>query len=279
MLEQVHSLQRLKIPGVGREPIETQGIKRNEPQLKPSATPLSPEIIAKSMQEAKEMPTAVFLPEVVRFFENCGIQSEYVDPAKIGKGANHTVFMYNPPGEEPMVIKIPNESASLSESELEEKRNINVIQKAFGKYTLPTEVRKDQSSGKYCVVQKAVKGRAITNKNYKEGSIRDQLSEIVKMNHKLYEEQGISLDFVGMPGFTTWVKKQFKKFLLRDSEIEVSNLIVNEEDGKVYIIDYDLLEVKGSVGIKKKAVSALGFYVNRVLMKHYFDEDIKKPKK
>lgn len=277
MLEQVSNLQRLNIPGIGRESAEPQGIRRNEPQLNPSATPLPPEIVSKSLQESKVSPSAVFLPEVVRFFENCGIQSKYVDPVKIGKGANHTVFMYSPPGEEAMVIKIPNESASLSESELEEKRNINVIQKAFGKYTLPTEVRKDQSSGKYCVVQKAVKGRAVTNKNYKEGTIQAQLSEIISMNHKLYEEQGISLDFVGMPGFTTWVKRQFKKFLLRESEIEVSNLIVNEEDGKVYIIDYDLLEVKGNVGIKKKAVSVLGFFVNRVLMKHYFGVDIKKP--
>ncbi|MFA6016824.1 MAG: hypothetical protein WC744_01925 [Patescibacteria group bacterium] len=244
-----------------------------------SSTPLPSGVADKLIPTANQNQRAVFLPEINTFFENCGIQSQYVNPIRIGKGANHTVFLYNPPNESSMVIKIPNESASLSENEIEERRSIEVIRGAFGKFTLPTEIRLDKVSGKYCVIQKAVKGKIINNVNFRESGIQTQLEEIVRLNHILYQEKGISLDFVGMPGFKSWIKKQFKKLILGKSEIDVSNLILNDEDGKLYIIDYDLLEVKGNVRLKKKIVSSIGFFVNRILMKHYFDIDIKKPKR
>ena len=118
----------------------------------------------------------------------------------------------------------------------------------------------------------------INNKNYKDGDIQAQLEEIVRMNNRLYQEKGISLDFVGMPGFITWLRRQFGKLLLRKSEVEVTNLIVSDKDGKIRIIDYDLLELKGDVSLNKKAISWLGFVVNRIMMRHYFKMDIKKPR-
>ena len=149
------------------------------------ATPLPLRIINPAVSEPTSQAKAVFLPKIGTFLENCGIKTEYVNPIAIGKGANHTVFLYSPPNEEKMVIKIPNETASLSQDQTEEQRSIEVTKNAFGKYTLPTEVKVDKISGKYCIVQKAVKGKAITNKNYKEGNIQSQLAEIVVMNHKL----------------------------------------------------------------------------------------------
>ena len=267
---------------------------RTQPELKPSlieskiesTSPTPPnnaaipaDLFNQNIKKEKDItPKAVFLPETASFLGNCGIQTEYVNPVPFAKGANHTVLWYFPPGEVEKVIKIPNKLAPLSQNEKEEERSIEIITKAFDKFTLPTEIRIDKTTGKYCVIQQAVKGKTITNKNYQEGSIMSQLEEIVKFNHQLYQEKGISFDFIGMPGFLTWLKKQFGKLFVGKSEIEVSNLIIDKKDGIIKIIDYDLLEHKGNVSFKKKIVSWLGFTINRILMKHYFKLDIKKPK-
>ena len=97
------------------------------------------------------------------------------------------------------------------------------------------------------------------------------VEKITELNQKLFTEKKLALDFVGMPGFISWIQKQFSKLIMRKSVFEVSNLLIDEKDGRVYIIDYDLFNFS-----KKRLISSFGFFVNRLMMKHYFGVDIKK---
>ncbi len=63
---------------------------------------------------------------------------------------------------------------------------------------------------------------------------------------------------------------------MRKSVFEVSNLLVDENSGKVYIIDYDLFNFGKKPSLKKRLISSFGFFINRIMMKHYFAVDIKK---
>lgn len=222
---------------------------------------------------------AVLLPSIALLLSNCGVSPEYVNAVQIGEGAFHRVFLYSPPGEEAMVVKIPKTDSivAINSGQSDEAEQIALMGEFFPQYVLPTEIRKDETTGKYIILQKAVKGRPITNHNYND-ALKAQLEEIMSCNHNLMEAKNLSLDFVGIPGLTTWVKKQFKKILLRQSEFEISNLIIDEETGKVYVIDYDLLRLKDK-STKKSILSQIGFFVNRLLIKHYFGVDIKAPGK
>ena len=108
--------------------------------------------------------------------------------------------------------------------------------------------------------------------------MRKQLAEIVRLNNRLYNEGRMCLDFMGMAGFTGWFKSQFKKFLLHKSVFEVSN-IIEDENGRLKIIDFEYFNLNKHVGVKKKIINFVGMTANRILMKHYFGLDIKKAKK
>lgn len=237
---------------------------------------------APSIETISEKPyyTSTFTHDVSDSLVRCGIQVDYVNPTPLGEGANHLVYSYLIPDEPHRVIKIAKTKSvtTLTHGGSQgEKEGIGLAQKAFASYAAETSVKDDQkNTDKYVVVQEAVRGKPISNLRFKESSqIKNQLIEIVKLNNKLYNEKGMCLDFIGMEGFKGWFKKQFKKLFIKNSEFEISNIIENEE-GKLKIIDFEYFDLNKNVGIKKRVINTIGMGVNRFLMKHYFNLDIKK---
>ncbi|PIY69076.1 hypothetical protein COY90_02610 [Candidatus Roizmanbacteria bacterium CG_4_10_14_0_8_um_filter_39_9] len=218
---------------------------------------------------------ADLLPEFASFLTAVHLNPDNLDPVPIGQGANHVVFSYKEPGKDELVVKMPKagSATSMVAGKYEEDISIKTIQNAFPGYTLPTDVREDKSSGKYCVVQKMVKGIPVTNHN-KDPKIRKQVEEIARMNRELMKQQGLSLDFIGIPGFKSFFRRQLAKLFFKQKDFEVSNLIIDENDGKVYIIDYDFFQFHNT-SLKKKIISSVSFFTNRVMMKRYFGVDIK----
>jgi len=218
-------------------------------------------------------PTAVFTNETKELLTKCGLNPDHVNPIPIGKGANHTVFSYEIPGKEKQVIKIPNphSAASLTKGMIEEDANITTVIAAFPRFAIPTLIKKDPDSDRYCIVQQAVTGTPLTQLNCKP-ELKKQLQDIIALNHRLIETQHISLDFVGMPGFFTWIKRQFR----RHGPFEVSNIMIDSQ-GQLKIIDYDIFDFNHGSSIRHKIASRIGFIANRFLMHHYFGVDIQSP--
>jgi len=256
--------------------------------------PFSPETIAGNItiDQSKLPPTdpsppqektqetqygsAEFLPEIRSLLASCGMDPATINPVPIGEGANHIVFLGKNKDGEAFVIKIPKRSSptTMNVGYKDEQEQIAKIRKAFPNFSLPTEVHVDEKTGQYIVVQKAVEGKPITN-HTTDPSLLKQLEQIVELNNQLYNTSGESLDFVGMPGFVSWVKRQFKRIILRKSDFEVSNLLVDKTTNRIQIIDTDILRIH-NVPLKTALISRIGFFVNRMLMKWYFGLDIKK---
>ncbi len=220
-----------------------------------------------------------FTKETAESLRRCGIKTEYVNPTPIGEGANHIVYWYAEPNKQARVIKIgkPTSITTMTEGPEEERRNFEISAKNFPGYVAKTEVYIDpQNNRLYYVVQDAVKGRLINNEIVRANpDIRRQLEEIIKYNNDLYSRERMSLDFVGMPGFLSWLNRQKMKFLLRKSEFEVSNILVDEQ-GKLKIIDYEYFSPHDRDNFKKRFKGFFGLLINRILMKHYFGLDIKR---
>jgi len=234
------------------------------------------------IQTITEKPhyTSTFTHDISDSLLRSGIQVDYVNPTPLGTGANHLVYSYTVPQERPRVIKIAKTKSVTTLTyggSQGEKEGIDLARKVFGSYAADTTVKDDpKNTNKYFVVQEAVRGKSISNKRYKEDAqIRNQLVEIVKLNNKLYTEKKMCLDFIGMAGFKGWFKKQFKKLFFKNSEFEISNIIENEE-GKLKIIDFEYFDLNNKVGLKKRIINRIGMEVNRFLVKHYFKLDIKK---
>ena len=220
---------------------------------------------------------AEFLPKIRSLLTACKINPDDVDPTPFGEGGNHIVFQSKKDIADPFVVKIPkkNPFAVLNMGHEDEKNQIAKIQKAFPGFSLPTEVHTSET-GQYVVVQQKVEGNPITN-HTTDPSIHEQLRRIVDLNSQLYGETGESLDFVGMPGFTSWIKRQFKKIILRKSDFEVSNILIDKNTNQLRIIDTDVLRTRG-VPIQTALTSHIGFFINRMLMKWNFGVDIKRKK-
>ena len=254
------------------------------PMETPNAIPLPDITIAKPQEQVlnqspqhEDKPkisygSAEFLPEINTLLIACDIDPSIVNPVSIGEGANHIVFRAT---DGSFVVKIPKSESkvTMNMGHEDEQKQINKIKKAFPNFSLPTEIRGDEKTGKYIVIQKAVDGKSITN-HTKDPELLKQLHHIIELNNQLYAESGESLDFVGMPGFMSWVKRQFKKIILRKSDFEVSNILVDEKTKRLYIIDTDVLRTQ-NVPLKTALISRVGLFVNRMLMKWYFRKDIK----
>jgi len=154
---------------------------------------------------------------------------------------------------------------------IEEDANITTVIAAFPRFAIPTLIKKDPDSDRYCIVQQAVTGTPLTQLNCKP-ELKKQLQDIIALNHRLIETQHISLDFVGMPGFFTWIKRQFR----RHGPFEVSNIMIDSQ-GQLKIIDYDIFDFNHGSSIRHKIASRIGFIANRFLMHHYFGVDIQSP--
>lgn len=224
--------------------------------------------------ESPALVRAEFLPSAKKFFENCGLDPARINPVPLGEGFTHVVFSYTSPEGRAQVVKVskPETEGLMNKGRRDESENINLITKYFGAFAVPTEIRSDPTTGKYVIIQDAVKGAPITNKS-QTPEIDAQLAELMKCNRRLMKDTGHSMDFIGVPGFLSWARHQFKKFFERTSVFEISNLLLDEQ-GKIRIIDYDMLRFR-NVTPKQAMISRLGFNMNRFVMKSYFNLDMK----
>lgn len=145
---------------------------------------------------------------VVRILTSCGIDPEDIDPHKIGKGAHHDVYRFR---EGNQVVKIPTfEKLGVVHSAQEEEKNIQLYQRYFGDFSVPTSLKRARMGEGYCVVMDYVEGKTLTTEDvFEQGSSRRavkfshlgrQLGEILSINDRLMEETGSSVDLVGLDG-------------------------------------------------------------------------------
>lgn len=245
-------------------------VKRNEDS--------SEAIIAKKLQK-KPLPslwrdTSEFLPATVSFLANCGIQPDQVHPTPIGQGFTHIVFSYRPDGMPEKVVKIPRvlSPGLMSAGYHEDQENIALVRKFFGDYAVPTEVRLDNTTGKYLYVQDAVDGKPVTSLTGSQ-SVRTQLADLARLNREMMRQKHVSMDFLGVPGFLSLLRHQFWSIVSKKSSFDLSN-ILEDATGKLKLIDSGLIRFD-NVPFKQKLISSLGFFTNRVILRLYFGVDIK----
>jgi len=236
------------------------------------------EIIQKKLEKKPAPPLwrekAEFLPATASFLSQCGIHPDFVNPMPIGQGFTHIVFAYRQPGEPDRVVKVPRAISPglMSSGYIQDQENIALVKKFFGEYSVPTDVRKDEKTGKYLYVQDAVSGRPVTSLTDSQ-PVRTQIADLARLNREMMRQQQTSMDFLGVPGFLTVVRHQFWSIISKKSHFELSN-IFEDGNGKLKLIDSGLIRFK-NVPMKQKLISHLGFFVNRVIMRLYFGVDIK----
>lgn len=220
------------------------------------------------------MPKAEFLPWVTQLLTSCGIEPSAVDPVPLGEGANHVVFRYRDSSESASVIKIPkiNSHATMNAGQDDEANQIRLVSEIFPDHVVPTRIVSGKEKDAYVVIQREVKGKPVSTETITQAQ-REELHEIMKENSKLIDTHGMSLDIMGMPGFMTWIRKQSFKLIMQKSAFEISNIIVDENTGKLTLIDYDVFRFR-NVSLKQQAISRIGFFFNRLLVKHYFHIDM-----
>jgi len=235
-------------------------------------------IKAKKIQKIEPPPIwrerAEFLPQTADFFRRCGIDPNYVNPTPLGEGFTSVVFSYIAPDGTNKVVKVSRgiSKGLMSTGAEQDIENIALVKKYFGSYAVPTEVRKDPESGKFVIVQDAVVGKPITNQ-LETQAIRSQLVDMARLNREMMRQTSHSLDFIGVPGFRTWLQHQVRGIITNKSEFEISNILV-DKDGNLKIIDEGLLRFK-DVPIPQRVNSNIGFLTNRLIMRLYFGVDLK----
>ena len=232
------------------------------------------------MKKQNELPVfnSDFTKQTSEELARCGINSEYINPTPIGRGANHVVYLIDEPGKEKKVLKLSKPNIYvMTDGHKGESENLKLAQEYFTEKFIPhTTIHHDPNSSFYCVIQDEVKGKDLTNLSVRNNpKLLEQLKTIIQMNNKLFKDKKTSLDFVGVNGFVGWLKKQLGKLILRKSEFPVSNILVDEK-GNLKIIDFEFFDISRKIGIKNKVINWFCTTINRVLMKHYFGFDILK---
>lgn len=238
----------------------------------------SPEAIRAKKVAKKPLPAlwggrAEFLPETSAFLKGCGIDPERVNPIPMGEGLTNVVFWYDAPDGSRKVVKIARQARKgfMSAGYHHDAENIALVKKFFGSYAIPTELRRDQATGKYVMLQDAIVGKPVTNKT-ESASVRAQLVDLARLNREMMRQTGHSMDFVGVPGMFTWLRHQFMQIITKKSEFQLSNIHVDSE-GNLKIIDEGLLRFK-NVSLKQRLTSYFGFFANRLIMRLYFGVDL-----
>lgn len=239
----------------------------------------SPEAIKAKKIAKKPLPAlwggrAEFLPETVAFLKGCGIDPERVNPIPLGEGLTNVVFSYAAPDGSQKVIKIARRARKgfMSAGLHHDEENIALVKKFFGSYAVPTELRRDQATGKYIMLQDAIVGTPVTNKT-ESASVRAQLVDLARLNREMMRQTGFSMDFIGVPGMFTWFRHQFRQIITRKSEFQLSNIFM-DQSGNLKIIDEGLLRFGKDLSLKQRLGSWSGFLANRLIMRLYFGVDL-----
>lgn len=238
----------------------------------------SPEAIKAKKIAKQPLPAlwggrAEFLPATTEFMRRCGVVPENVNPVPLGEGLTNVVFAYKDPEGKDRVVKIARQvrKGFMSTGYVQDAENIALVRKYFGGYSVPTEIHQDPVTGNTVIIQDAMKGKPLTS-NLETASIRAQLVDLARLNREMMRQTGHSLDFIGVPGFITWLRHSVRAIFTGKSVFQVSNLHV-DETGKLKIIDEGLLRFK-NVPLKQNLVSQMGFLTNRLIMRLYFGVDL-----
>ncbi|MFA6005586.1 MAG: hypothetical protein WC775_03845 [Patescibacteria group bacterium] len=237
--------------------------------------------VAPLLQPPPPTYKAVFTHQITDALTRCGINVNYVNPVPIGAGANHVVYRLSEPGMPERVIKLGKilSVTTMTYGRDEEHENVATARSYFKDYSAATEVKSDPLDNSFfCLVQELVKGQPLSNISIKgKPELQRQLADIVRCNNGLYRHENMSLDFIGMSGLFSWIKSQITRLLLRKSEFLVSNIFI-DPDGRLKIIDFEYFKFKDHVPLGRRFLNFIGFSMNRILMRHYFGLDIKKPR-
>ena len=240
----------------------------------------SPEAIKAKKIAKKPLPAlwgnrAEFLPETAAFLKGCGIDPDLVNPIPLGEGLTNVVFSYASPDGSQKVIKIARQARKgfMSAGYHHDAENIALVKKFFGSYAVPTELRQDQATGKYLMLQDAITGTPVTNKT-ESASVRAQLVDLARLNREMMRQTGYSMDFIGVPGMFTWFRHQFRQIITRKSEFQLSNIFM-DQSGNLKIIDEGLLRFGKGLSLKQRLGSWSGFLANRLIMRLYFGVDLR----
>jgi len=216
---------------------------------------------------------AEFTRETAEFFRRCGVDPTRVNPTPIGEGFYHIVFTYASPDGKEQVVKVPKAARRgyMSSGVNEDRENAGHIRKFFGSFTIASQTRTDPTTGEYLFIQDKVKGKTLTSE-LETPAIRAQLVDMARLNREMMRQIGASFDFVGVAGVLSWLRHEFRAIVTKKATFEVSNIIIDEQ-GHLKIIDEGLLRFR-DVPVKQRAISNLGFFANRLIMRLYFGVDL-----
>lgn len=216
---------------------------------------------------------AEFTRETAEFFRRCGVDPGRVNPTPIGEGFYHVVFAYASPDGTEKVVKVPKAERKgyMSSGVQEDQENAEHIRRFFGSYAIASETRTDPKTGNHLFIQEKVKGKTLTS-DLETPAIRAQLVDMARLNREMMRQIGASFDFIGVAGVLSWVSHEFRAIVTKKATFEVTNIIIDEQ-GHCRIIDEGLLRFR-NVPVKQRAISNLGFFANRLIMRLYFGVDL-----
>lgn len=178
------------------------------------------------------------------------LESVQIDPAHVGAragvGAQSVVHWYKGGAEgAKRVVKMPlyqvwsgfysqTMGRLLGQTYESVCRELELCQKHFGPYTVPTEILADDRRERFCVVQDAVDMRRLTPELHGERSdLQHQLADVVERNKTLMREAGVWFDAMG------WNLGRFAKFQLMGKPY-LDNIVVDREKDALRLFDYGL---------------------------------------
>ncbi len=213
-----------------------------------------------------------FKANISNLLISCGIEPDKVNPRLLGKGGNHKVYRFKN-GEQ--IVKIPiNPHIGTVGSAEEEKNNIDLYLQYFPNFSVPTYFL--ESSVGCCVVMDYVKGRLMTKDDVFEidstGSKRltpvgEQLGTIIQANKRLIDEKGKMIDLVGLEGLIGAVRSLGSN----SKPAQLTNVRI--KDGKLRIVDYDLVSLRNFKRPLAKTQAIFVFQLNQQVLSHHFKLD------
>jgi len=213
-----------------------------------------------------------FNANIINLLTSCGVDPDKVDPRLLGKGGNHKVYRFKN-GEQ--IIKIPiNFHIGTVGSAEEERNNIDLYLQYFPDFSVPTCFL--ESPVGYCVVMDYVKGRLMTKDdvfeigntgNKRLTPVGKQLRAIIQANNRLIDEKGKMIDLVGLEVLVGVVRS----LAPNSKPVQLTNVRI--EDGKLRIVDYDLVSLREFKRPLAKTQAVFVFQLNEQVLSHHFKLD------
>ena len=178
------------------------------------------------------------------------LESVQIDPAYVtgyaGAGAQSVVRWYQEGAEGARrVVKMPlyqvwrdmysqTMGRLLGQSYDSASYELDLCQRHFEPYTVPTEIRHDGDKNKFCIVQDAVEMQRLTPEICSaQPKYGDQLADIVQRNSRLMSKEGVWFDAQG------WHAGRYAEFLLRGKPY-LDNIVIDTKTDDLKLYDYGL---------------------------------------